>query len=304
MMRPTVIVRSALALPDRCVHRLLYRRYPELLARYRYRRLMKRRLDLANPVRLDEKLMWLMLRWQDPLKTTCTDKLAMREHVAAQGYGSLLPELYGVFAHSTEIDFEALPRSFVLKCTHGSRQNVFCPDRDRLDVPSVRRRLDAWMKHDFSMQCGEIHYAGIPRRILCEKYLGDSDGNLPRDYKLHCFHGRVEFTMVCSGRRLDGRAGWYDYYDRPWRQKLPFSKTGIHLERDVPEPVSYARMIAAAEALSKPFPYVRVDLFEIGGSPILGELTFTPAACTDTGYTDAAQAMGTLLELPTGSKSS
>jgi hypothetical protein len=285
---------------DRWIHRLLYRRSPVLLARCRYRSRIKRRLDLANPVRLDEKLVWLMLNWHDPLKTTCTDKLGMRAYVADRGYAELLSELYGVYERSSQIDFDSLPDSFVLKCNHGSRFNIVCPDKCKLDVESARLKLDRWLKQDFSLQCGELHYSGIEPRILCERYLGDSAGNLPRDYKLHCFHGRVEFTMVCSGRRLDGRAGWYDYYDRPWKKKLAFSKSGIHLERHVPEPASYSVMLKAAEALSSTFPYVRMDFFEINGAPILGEMTFTPAACTDSGYTDVAQTMGALLTLPRG----
>ena len=289
---------TVLEWPDRWVHLLLYRRHPELLARYRHRRFLKRSLDLANPARLDEKLVWLMLYDRDPLKTTCTDKLAIREHVTRRGFGHLLLELYAVYERSADIDFDRLPSSFVLKCSHGSHYNVICPDRRNFDERAARGKLDRWMKEDFASRCGEIHYAGIEPRILCEKYLGEADGTLPRDYKLHCFHGRVEFVLVCSGRRLDGRAGCYDHYDRAWKTKLPFSKTGIHLERDIPAPVSYEAMIEAAEALAAPFRYVRVDFFEIGGRPILGEMTFTPAACTDTGYTDEAQAMGKLLRLP------
>jgi hypothetical protein len=285
--------------PDRCVHRLLYRRNPALLARYRHRRLLGRHLDLEHPVRLDEKLAWLMLYERDPLKSTCSDKVAMRDYATEHGYGGLLPELYGIYESVDELDFGALPQSFVLKCSHGSHFNVICPDKSRLDERDARRRIAAWMKQDFSMQCGEVHYAGIEPRILCERYLGKPDGSLPRDFKLHCFHGRVEFTLVCSDRSLDGRAGRYDHYDRPWKNKLALSKTGIQAEHEVPVPASYATMIEAAESLARPFRYVRVDFFEIEGAPILGEMTFTPAACTDTGYTDEAQAMGELLRLPT-----
>jgi hypothetical protein len=259
---------------------------------------MKRRLDLVDPVRLDEKLLWLMLFWRHPLKTTCTDKLGMRRYATELGYEHLLPRLYGVFERGADIDFDALPESFVLKCTHGSRFNVFCRDKRELDRPETLRRLEEWMARDFSMQCGEIHYAGIEPRILCEQYLGDSAGNLPRDYKLHCFHGRVEFTLVCSGRRLDGRAGSYDHYDRTWTKKLAFSRSGIHLEREIAAPDCYPLMLAAAEALAKPFPYVRVDFFVVNGAAVLGEMTFTPAACTDTGYTEEAQRTGSLITLP------
>ena len=173
-----------------------------------------------------------------------------------------------------------------------------CLDKDSFDEAVARRQLGVWLRMDFAEQCGEIHYSGITPRIVCEEYLGDADGNFPRDYKMHCFHGHVRFTMVCSGRGLDGRARQYDYYDRAWEKKLPYSKSGIHLEREIAEPERYAAMVDAAEALSGPFPYVRMDFFCVGGRAVLGEMTFTPAACTDSGYTDEVQKLGALITLP------
>jgi hypothetical protein len=58
-------------------------------------------------------------------------------------------------------------------------------------------------------------------------------------------------------------------------------------------------VLAAAEALSKPFPVVRMDFYSVNGRAILGEMTFTPHACIDTGYTDRAQCeLGDLIVLP------
>ena len=39
-----------------------------------------------------------------------------------------------------------------------------------------------------------------------------------------------------------------------------------------------------AETLSKAFEYVRVDLYEIGGKVLFGELTFTPTGCYEYDY--------------------
>ena len=39
-----------------------------------------------------------------------------------------------------------------------------------------------------------------------------------------------------------------------------------------------------AEDLSKPFPFVRVDLYNDKGKIIFGELTFTPACCCNPCY--------------------
>ena len=290
--------RDSLRIADRAVHRLLYRRAPALLARYRFRTILKRRLDLKAPSRFDEKLAWLMLYWRHPLKTVCADKLAVREYVSSRGFGQLLPAVHSVYRASGDIDFDSLPKRFVLKCTHGSRFNVFCLDKAEINVGAVRSQLDAWLARDFSDSCGELHYVGITPRILCEEYLGEPNGNLPRDYKMSCFHGRVQFTMVCSGRRVNGRAGWFDYYDRDWREKLPYSKAGLHPERQVPKPAAYDLMRAAAESLSKPFPFVRVDFYCVNDRPYFGEMTFTPSGCADKGYADAIQALGALITLP------
>lgn len=41
-------------------------------------------------------------------------------------------------------------------------------------------------------------------------------------------------------------------------------------------------MLEMASTLSKGFPFVRVDLYEVGNTPYFGEMTFTPGA----GYND------------------
>ena len=59
-------------------------------------------------------------------------------------------------------------------------------------------------------------------------------------------------------------------------------------------------MLRDAETLSAPFPFVRVDLYEVEGKVFFGELTFTPAAAMDTGRLPETDRMfGELLQLPT-----
>ena len=36
------------------------------------------------------------------------------------------------------------------------------------------------------------------------------------------------------------------------------------------------RWFEVARKLSSPFPFVRLDFYEVGGKPIFGEMTFTP----------------------------
>jgi hypothetical protein len=283
----------------RTLHTLLFHISPVLTARHRYRRDVGRPLPLDHPVTFDEKLLWLMLFWHPALKARCADKFTLRSYLEECGYGHLLVDLLAVYDRATDIDFEALPSQFVLKCSHGCGFNLLCPSKADLNAAAARRRLARWMRQDYALVHGEVHYSGLRPRILCERFLEDGPGGPPADYKLHCFHGRVHFTTVCSGRKPNGEGATYDHYDRDWTHLLPFSKRGVHPERWRPQPTCYPAMLEAAEALSAPFPYVRMDFYALGDRPLLGEMTFTPAGCIDTGYTDAAQRLlGDLIQLP------
>jgi len=308
-MSLSVKLRSALRksmLITNCYHKIhggfiatLYSISPVLLARYRFRRDRGRSLNLINPQCFDEKLFWLMLYWRHPLKTLCGDKYTIRAYVEAHGLGHILPELWGVYEKTSEIDFGNLPERFVLKCTHGCGFNIICIDKGKLDIDDAKRRLDKWLKKDFSKMYGEIHYSGMKPRIVCERYLDDLDNELPCDYKVYCFNGKAHFTMACTERELENHRAKYDLYDREWKNKLPYSKSSMLSDRKIPKPVTYEEIIEAAEILSKPFPFVRVDFYSINGKTILGEMTFTPAGCIDAGYTDIAQyELGKLIKLP------
>ena len=270
---------------------------PVLLGRLRYRAAWGRWPDLEHPRTFDEKLLWLNFYWRHPLKTEYADKYALRQHVERQGLGHLLPRLYGVYRSADAIDLAALPEQFVLKCTHGAKCNVFCRNKDTLDLTRARRDLARWLATDYSTLLGELQYAGMTPRIICEEFLEDGSGELPRDYKLYCFGGRVHCTLICSGRRANDNAT-YDYRDRSW-QHLPYDRESGAEERPVTRPAGYEEMVSAAERLSKPFPFVRVDFYSIRGRAVLGEMTFTPSACIDTTYTElATRVLGDLIELP------
>lgn len=277
----------------------LLRLSPVLFVKNRYRGFYGKEINLKQPATFDEKLLWLMLYWKHPLKTYCGDKYTMRLYVQEQGWGHILPELLRVYENSSEINFDELPEKFALKCTHGCGSNIICKDKTTLDKIAARKQLDIWMKIDYSRTAGELHYASMKPRIICEQFLEDLDRHLPVDYKVYCFGGKVHCTLIVQERGKPGQHALYDYYDRDWNVKLPYSHSTIKANRVVPKPEGYEQMIAAAEALSKPFPFVRMDFYSIGGKAILGEMTFTPSGCIDPGYTKTGQhILGSLIELP------
>ena len=68
-----------------------------------------------------------------------------------------------------------------------------------------------------------------------------------------------------------------------WNQ-LPYIKEKYMSNKDIEKPKKIQDMIKIAEDLSKPFPFVRVDLYNDKGKIIFGELTFTPACCCNPCY--------------------
>lgn len=244
-----------------------------------------------------------MLYWNHPLKMLCSDKYAVRSYVTENGLGHILPELFGVYTSAGEINFADLPERYVLKCTHGCGFNVFCLDKSLFDFEGARKKLDRWMKTDFGKYWGELHYSSIKPRIICEAYLDNLPGRPLVDYKVYCFDGKVHCSMVCIGR--GSGATKFDFYDLEWRNIPDYCRPGASANLCLPKPETYETMIEAAETLSKPFPFVRVDFYSIKGKVVFGEMTFSPSGGIDTDLTVTAQnVMGKLIKLPVKSSTS
>lgn len=239
-------------------------------------------LHLKNPRTLNEKFMWLKLNIynEHPLVKRCADKYAMRGYVEEMGCPELLNPLYGVWTDADDIDFEQLPEKFVLKCNHGSGYNIICKNKKEFDVEDARKQLHAWMKEDFWKRSAELNYRGIRKVITCEKFIDGRGEELPGDYKIMCFYGEPQFILYCDGR---GQKTRYVNYDTEWNL-LP-----INLSKDtkaVPRPGSLDQMLEYAKKLSAAFPAVRMDFYDDHGTPILGEMTFTPAGCIGIAMTE------------------
>ncbi len=277
----------------------LLKQSPTIYANYRYRKIYNKNADLKNPTTSDEKLLWLNLYWKHPLKTECADKYTMRLYVQKHGYGHVLPEIFGVYNSVNEIDFGTLPEKFVLKCTHGCGFNIICDNKESLDIARAKRKLNRWMSTDYSMIAGELHYSGMTPRIICETFLDDLVSDLPIDYKIYCFYGKAHCILVVNGRDFSGHNVTSDFYDLEWKTQLPYFTSSLNTDRYTPRPESLDEMIEIAEALSKSFPFVRMDFYNIRGKAVLGEMTFTPGGCITNGYTTLGQTiLGSLIVLP------
>jgi hypothetical protein len=105
------------------------------------------------------------------------------------------------------------------------------------------------------------------------------------------------YILTVTDRSADGFKK-YHFADLEWNN-IDVARPECFENNPAQRPESLQEMIRYAETLSKPFPFVRVDLYECDGRPVFGELTFTPAACMWDGYTPTgAQLLGSMLRLP------
>ena len=280
------------------VGRVLATVSPSLASRYWYWGLFKRPLRLNAPVTLNEKLMWLKLNTykDNPLVTLCADKYRVREYLEEKGCGRILNELYGAWDSAEEIDWDSLPDSFVLKCNHGCGYNILCPDKSKLDIEATKAQLTRWLREDFWKKHAEIHYRDIPKKIICEAYLGEGLAN--EDYKIYCFHGKPCYILYCTAREA-GKPRFY-FFDLDWNL-CPITKDGKRAEPGftVEKPSRLKEMVEYAAILSAPFPYVRADFYHVEDRVVFGELTFTPAGALDTNRLPETDLLfGSMLHLP------
>lgn len=239
-----------------------------------YRRQFGNRLQLNPPVKFSEKLLWRLLHDNNPLYAQLTDKIGVRDYVAAKGLADTLVPTYACVQSADAIPFDDLPDSFVLKAAHGSGWNILVHPGDAVDREDIRSRCADWLSRSFSDHGFEQHYADVPPGLIIEQMLEGEDGKVPPDYKIHCFnHGGEHKALIqLDTDRFTGHHR--TLFSSEW-EPLPFTWRCPRLTEAPPKPKNMEGMLAVAKTLSEDFDYVRVDLYNCDGKIYFGELTFT-----------------------------
>lgn len=245
---------------------------------YVYKKTTGKKMNWKHPVDFNEKINWLKLYSDTSLWTLCADKYKVREYIEHKGYKNLLVPLLGKWDSAEEIDLDKLPNEFVLKTNHGSGDVIVVENKSEINFDEVRKVLNKNLKTPYGKYQGESHYLDIPPCIIAEPLLEQksSASSSIIDYKIICFDGKPYCTL-CFFNRKDGH---YDFelHDLNWQSHpecLVFNDHSRDGKGVILKPLSYDLMLKAASDLSKGFPQVRVDFYEIDGKPLLSELTFT-----------------------------
>ena len=244
------------------------------LCSFQFYRVYKFWPDFVNPTRFSEKLWNRMLYERDPLFTLITDKLRVRNYVAAKiGIDHLIPFLWHG-EKSEEISFDDLPTKFVIKTNHGCGYNIIVKDRKSLDQEKTKRQLKIWLEENFAQDkyLGIVWgYRNIKPSIIIEEFIEDN-GKVPVDYKFYCFSGKVEIVTLHLDRFGENKTKAFNRNFEPLRFRKEFRQWDGECQR----PPNFEIMVNLSESLAEDFDFIRVDLYSVGNKIYFGELTPYP----------------------------
>lgn len=251
----------------------------KIMLKIQYKIKTGRKLNLKNPKRFTEKIQWYKLNYRNPLMKQCVDKYEVRNYIKYKSEGTILNKLYGVYNNPDEINFDKLPKNFVIKTTSGSGgQNIIiCDDKQKLDIKKTKLILKKWLKLNPKKSFGrEWAYQETKNKIIIEKKLEGNNENLSgiNDFKFFCYHGKVKYIVFDGDRYIKHKRA---FFNEKW-EYLNIQSDCDKLDNIVSKPKKLNEMIRIAEKLSDDFPFVRVDLYNIKEQIFFGEMTFYPWA--------------------------
>jgi len=229
--------------------------------------------NLRNPVKYSEKVQWAKLNDRKEIYHKYVDKYDVRKIVGERIGEEYLIEVYDVLDRVEDIDWDALPDKFVIKCTHGSNANVICTNKKRLNREHEAKKLRKWMKREWFWYGREWSYKGVEHRLLIEKFISDTD-TTPDDYKVFCCNGKPVLIEVHTDR-FENHS--FKLYDTNWNS-LDIVKGYNNMEDEREKPDCLTEMISLSEELARDTYISRIDWFYVSGRLYFGEITMYPAS--------------------------
>ncbi|OKL44776.1 ATP-grasp fold amidoligase family protein [Pseudovibrio exalbescens] len=225
--------------------------------------------DLENPTSYNDKIQWLKVNDQMYEHVICCDKLLVRGLVSSiVGEGYLL-NIYQVSRSTYGLDHDKLPEFYVLKSNHDSGSVHII--KSKRDFEEAEKVINRKLNHVYGATGGEWGYSHVYPYVFAEEFM---EGDII-DFKFHCCSGSVKWVQIISERHT-GKAVEVNV-------DVDYKPIGMHLDSNMtfslnppPRPECWREMINLAERLSAKFKYIRVDLYNHKGKPVVGELTSWP----------------------------
>jgi hypothetical protein len=226
--------------------------------------------DIMHPKSFNEHILYNKFFNRNLLLAVTTDKFAVNDYIKVAGYEDILIPNYYVTKNPEQIQFDKLPGKYIVKPNHLSGSILYVQNGN-ISKEKIIEKCRIWLneKHYGKSQfiwCTSL----ITPKIIVQEVIGDN----PLDYKFHMINNKCAFISVHSSEAIGKYPKKNISYDPDWNI-LPFTFQQA-LGKPVPRPRNLDMMIEISERLSRPFNYVRVDLYNIDGRIYFGELTHFP----------------------------
>jgi len=210
--------------------------------------------------------------------TAVTKKL--RSYSFARSWGVDVPEIFGIWDRVEDIAWDELPDTVVIKSEGGAYARGVLPLRRVAGGWSIITDGSVLTPADIVERFRQKQNDGtVKGPFIAERFLGDADRELmPHDVKFYSFYGKVALTTVRSVAGHLGSEDWtYRILDREGVDLGPVYRPELN-DPSIPIPDNYAGLVDVAERLSSAVrrAFIRVDLYDIGGRVVFGELTPRP----------------------------
>lgn len=237
--------------------------------------------DWKHPRDLNEKIQWLICYGDTSQWPLLADKYKVRGYVSKKGLGHLLLQIYDIWEDARDINFDALPNRFVLKCNHDCGSFQIIDKTIGFDKNLVLSLLNSHLKQKYGYSFCEPHYNRIKPLILAEEYLdfNSSISFSQIDYKVWCFEGIPYCIFTCHNR--DASKLSINTYDLDWNVHPEFIATSTHYQDGrgaIPKPTVLKEMLNAARILSQGLHEARIDFYVVNDRLYFGEITLTSAS--------------------------
>lgn len=250
--------------------------YPKYLSQAYYIKFAKK-LNLRSPKTLNEKIQWLKLYDNLPIKTQLTDKILVRDWIENRIGSEYLKPILQIASYYEEIDFSKLPENIIIKCNHGCKWHFIIKSKNKFLADErlynfAKQQIDGWLSQTFfGWSDFETQYKNIKPQLFVEQYFADNIIQI----QIWCFNGVARIIQKIWNKYSNGNIfAEVSTFDENYNFiDLNFTQANL-VKTEIDEIVKKA--VELSMTLSSEFKFVRVDWMVAADKLYFEEMTFTP----------------------------
>lgn len=204
----------------------------------------------------------------------------LKSYSFAQSHGISIPKIFGIWEKPEDINWNELPDKVVIKSHTGTYGRGVFPLR-RIDGDWTTVTTSAAITPAEIVDRLQTFKAKglVGGPYFAEELLGGgADNAIPPDVKVLAFYGEVGLLYVRSAPSFKDAKSWrYRTFLEDGTDLGPVYQDHAY-DATVPAPHNFNEIVDVAKRLSLSIPhaFIRIDLYDVGGRIVFGELTPRP----------------------------